>query len=94
MDVFEVKISKKALKDLKKVPKKIIQKLLVWVQSVEIQGIREVRKLPGLHDEPLFGLRRGQRSIRLSRSYRAFYRIQKDETVELILVEEVNNHEY
>ncbi len=45
------------------------------------------------HDEPLKGDRKGQRSIRLSRSYRAIYRVVKDHVV-FILVEEVNKHEY
>jgi len=47
---------------------------------------------------PLQGDRTGQRSIRLSRSYRAFYvirdRPEKDQTVEFVSVEEVNKHDY
>jgi hypothetical protein len=35
-----------------------------------------VRKVPGFHDEPLSGKRFGQRSLRLSKSYRAFYEIE------------------
>jgi hypothetical protein len=47
------------------------RKLLTWVETVEIEGIEEVRKCGGYHDEPLHGKRRGQHSIRLSKSYRA-----------------------
>ena len=34
--------------------------------------------VPGYHDEPLKGHRAGQRSIRLSRAYRAIYEIKED----------------
>jgi proteic killer suppression protein len=40
---------------------------------VEEQGIEEAREIPGYHDEPLRGEREGQRSVRLSRAYRAIY---------------------
>lgn len=64
-----------------------------WVEDVEERGLEEVRKIPGYHDESLRGDRGGQRSIRLSRSYRAFYRLLSDHVV-FVLVEEVNKHEY
>jgi hypothetical protein len=68
------------------------------VAAVEDQGLEEVRRIPGYHDEPLRGDRAGQRSIRLSRSYRAFYivchRQEEDQTLEFVSVEEVNKHDY
>ena len=67
---------------------------MAWVEAVEAQGLEEVRKIPGFHDEPLRGQRRGQRSIRLSRAYRAIYRILEDGALEFISVEEVTKHEY
>ena len=54
-------------------------KLLAWVGNVEAKGLEEVRKLPGYHDEPLKGQRQGQRSIRLSRAYRAIYVVRGEE---------------
>lgn len=93
MDIHEVVISKNALKDLRKVPRPILDKLQSWIEAIEIEGLREVRKLPGFHDEPLKGKRKGQRSIRLNRSYRAIYTVKKD-SIEFVLVEEVNKHEY
>jgi proteic killer suppression protein len=53
-----------------------------------------MRKLSGFHDEPLKGKRAGQRSIRLSRSYRAIYRTVRDETLLFVCVEEVTKHAY
>jgi toxin HigB-1 len=66
---------------------------MIWVTAVEHEGLEEVRKVPGYHDEPLKGDRIGQRSIRLSRTYRAIYEIEGD-TAEFVSVEEVTKHEY
>ncbi len=83
-----------AMKDLKKLPENVRWKFDFWVKQVTVAGIAEVRKIPGFHDEPLRGSRLGQRSIRLSKSYRAFYRIFKNGIIRLISVEEINKHEY
>ena len=93
MDIYDVEISKDALKDLRKVPRPILDKLQSWIEAIEIEGLREVRKLSGFHDEPLKGKRKGQRSIRLNRAYRAIYSIEKDK-IEFVLIEEVNKHDY
>jgi proteic killer suppression protein len=67
---------------------------------VEEQGIEEAKKIPGYHDEPLRGEREGQRSVRLSRAYRAIYiefqeeEEKKKEMFDIVSVEEVNKHEY
>ena len=81
-------------KDLSKVPEYIRFKLLFWAMSVEYEGIHEVRKLKTYRDEALKGKRKGQRSIRLSRSYRAIYIEQNDGTINLIIIKEVNKYEY
>jgi proteic killer suppression protein len=49
--------------------------------------------IPGYHDEPLKGALKGQRSIRLSKAYRAYCRVVKD-AVEFLRVEGVDKHEY
>ncbi len=90
----EVIISKKALKELGKLPKSIVQSLMSWIISVESEGITEIRKIAGYHDEPLRGDRAGQRSIRLNKAYRVFYKISDDGEVELVEVIEVNKHKY
>jgi toxin HigB-1 len=51
----------------------IIAKLTAWINAVGHYGLNQVRKIPGYHGEPLLGERKGQRSIRLSKSYRATY---------------------
>ena len=67
---------------------------------MERGGLEEVRKTPGYHDEPLKGEHAGQRSIRLSKSYRMIYTVRRDETakrtqiVESVVIEEVTKHDY
>lgn len=79
-------------KDLKKLPQHVVEKFKMWAKTVNEHGIAEARKCKGYHDEPLKGDRKGQRSIRLSKSYRAFYIEEKD--IIRITVIEVNKHEY
>ncbi len=81
-------------KQLRKLPNFVVDKLLAWAKSVELKGLREIRKIPGYHDEPLRGDRKGQRSIRLSKAYRAIYMEERDGSVNLVVIEEVNRHEY
>jgi len=61
---------------------------------VTADGLEEVRKIPGYHDESLKGDRFGQRSIRLSIHYRAIYEIKSAGRVAFVSIEEVNKHGY
>mgnify|MGYP000973232996 CR=1 FL=1 len=92
--ITSVCFSKRAEKDLLKIPPFILKKLRLWVFEVERVGLRETQKTPGHHDEPLKGDRHGQRSVRLNRAYRAIYTIKDNGTIEFVLIEEVNKHEY
>ena len=91
---YIVDLSKKAKDNLVKVPGHIKDKLLLWVDDVEREGLEKVRKIPGFHDEPLKGDRVGQRSIRLSKAYRAIYVEEANKEITIILVVEVNKHAY
>ncbi len=55
---------------------------------------KAVRRSPGYHDEPLRGSRAGQRSIRLSKAYRAFYTEDSRGSIRIITIIEVTKHEY
>lgn len=92
--INQVTVSKAAQKDLRSLPRHIVDKFGVWLKAVRRKGLEEVRKSPGYHDEPLHGKQKHQRSIRLSVAYRAIYEIQSDGTVEFVSVEEVNKHVY
>lgn len=75
-------------------PAHIVDKLRIWVDLVENQGLRESRKIKSFRDEPLKGDRKGQRSIRLNKAYRAIYIEHADNCVEFFEILEVNKHEY
>jgi proteic killer suppression protein len=91
--ISNVRLTSGAEKDLLKLPRHIVVNFRNWVRSVRLEGLDNVRLIKGYHDEALKGKRAGQRSVRLSRSYRAIYSIQKEE-IELVVVEEVNKHDY
>lgn len=92
--ITEVKISRQALKNLKRTPQYIQEKFRAWLVAVHNVGLEETRKRPGWHDEPLHGSRTGQRSIRLNRLWRAIYVINEDDKVEFVEIIEVTPHEY
>lgn len=87
---MEVTISRKAEKQIKKLPKQIVTRLLVWIETIESEGIESIRTIPGFNDEALSGKRTGQRSSRLNKAYRVIY----TESGEIIEVLEVNKHDY
>jgi toxin HigB-1 len=91
-EMTKIKRTVKFDKELKKIPDSIRKKFIFWVFLVESQGIREVRKHKGYHDESLRGDRKGQRSIRLNKAYRAIY-IETKTTIEILMLE-VNKHDY
>lgn len=57
-------------------------------------GIDKMRTIPGFNDEALKGDRRGQRSIRLNKAYRAIYTENEEKEIVIISILEVNKHEY
>ena len=91
---MEVVLSKQVAKGLKKLPKNVKTKLHLWISSVETIGLEDTRKIKGYHDEPLTGSKKGRRSIRLNRSWRAEYRGEKDKEGKFGLILEVHHHEY
>lgn len=92
---FKIELAKQAQRDLKTLPDFIEDRFHRWVLDVSEVGLNKVRKIPGWHDEPLNGKRKGQRSIRLNKAYRAIYREDKVSQL-LIIVEvlEINKHRY
>ena len=79
-------------KQLDRAPDFIQKKVLLWIFLVESNGIGEVMKSPGFHDEPLKGERKGQRSVRMNKAYRLIYHFIQDRVhIELL---EVHKHDY
>ncbi|MBX3023675.1 hypothetical protein KF840_02070 [bacterium] len=91
--IRRVEITRVAEKQLRKCPRHIVDNLMIWVAAVERDGVEQVRKVRGYHDEALKGDRAGQRSIRLSRAYRAIYEV-KEGTARFVSIEEVSKHDY
>jgi len=89
--ITEVQITKSALNDLKRSPLYLFR---AWLVAVNKSGLEETRQRPGWHDEPLLGDRKGQRSIRLNKQWRAIYLIKSNGTIECVEVTEVMPHEY
>lgn len=92
--LYQVDLSEVEYLFKRALPTKIIVKIRFWVKMVELQGLPQTRKVPGYHDEPLKGNRMGQRSIRLSRSYRLLYIEDPEHGIVIVKVIEVNKHEY
>ncbi len=92
--IFRVELSKDVVRQLRRVPRHVVTKLLAWVDEVETRGLDEVRKVPGFHDHPLKGSLEGKRAIRLSRQWRAVYIETTRGSAEFVLVEEVHPHDY
>lgn len=88
----QIRISKKVIKNASKLPLDITENFLDWAALVERTGIREVRKIPGYHDEPLRN--RPDRSVRLNKAYRVFYETGRENGLDFILVVDINNHKY
>ncbi len=93
MDIrTQVTTTKNFEKQLQKVPDFIRKKVIFWIFLVENNGLLEVMKSPGYHDEPLKGDRKGQRSVRMNRAYRLIYHVIKNQIhIELL---EVHKHDY
>ena len=93
MITSKVIITKSAEKQATRAPQYIRDNLLYWKKEVELFGIQAIRQHKGYHDEPLKGKRLGERSIRLSRQWRAFYLEKKNGIIEIYVLE-VTPHEY
>lgn len=90
----KVRWSRRAEKSISRLPGNIARKFFAWVVTVQMAGIRETRRRPGFHDEPLTGNRKGQRSVRLNLHFRVIYIEMSDGSNEWLEVLEVTNHEY
>ena len=92
--INRVVLAQRARQQLRQAPAHSVSKLMAWIEAVEEDGLESTRRIPGFHDEPLKGKRRGQRSIRLSRQWRAIYELQADDSIQFVSIEEVTPHDY
>ncbi|MCS6267543.1 MAG: hypothetical protein H2174_08255 [Vampirovibrio sp.] len=88
---MEIRLTKFAQKQFRKAPSLIQDKLEDWMLLIEAEGLDFARTLKGYHDEPLQGNRKGQRSIRLNRQWRAIY---EELTGTIVEIQEITPHDY
>lgn len=89
-----VVLSKKANKDLKKIPRHILILFDLWIEVIETDGFKAMQKIKGYRDHSLKGDRKGQRSSSLSRRWRIIYILDEQSNLLTVEVLEVNHHEY
>ena len=90
--MWKIQYHRQAVKRIKKLPPKILEKLDVWVEVATLEGIKGLKEFPGFNDEALSGVWKGYRSSRLSLQYRVIYSSDKD--ILRILVIDVTVHDY
>lgn len=76
-----------------KIPKEVLKNFEKWKAGIKQQGLLEIRKIPGYHDEP-YEKFPGSRSIRLKDGWRVFYKIENQDGKEIINVFKISLHDY
>lgn len=92
--MWKVRWDKAVQKQLFKLPDYIVEIFYDWARAVERDGMEDVRKLSGYHDEKLHGEMKGLRSVRISKAYRVFYYETRDGTIKVAQVTKVSKHDY
>ena len=90
--MWEIYEHRRVSKQLSNLPVDVLKRYEKWKDIVSISGPQGLRKIKGLHDEPLRGEMRGHRSSRLNQQYRVIYKTEKDKI--LIQVVSVTPHDY
>jgi len=90
--MWEIYEHRRVLKQLSSAPIDVVKKYEKWKDIVSLSGSQALRKLKGLHDEPLSGKWKGYRSSRLNLQYRVIYKVINKQV--LIQVENVTPHDY
>ncbi len=79
-------------KTCSKLPINIVKKYELWKNIVFRHGPDKLKEFPGFHDEKLQGVRKGQRSSRLSLQYRVIYTVEHN--IVTVFVLEIIPHDY
>jgi len=90
--MWKVLEDKNVKKQLRKIPKEILEKYEFWKNVVEFDGPKGLRRLPAMKDHALKGEWSGARSSYLNKQWRVIYFI-KSNVLEIIVLE-VNSHDY
>jgi hypothetical protein len=83
-DPYTIHLSEQTLKKLKKIPIHAVIKLNAWIDAVINYGLSETNKISGYYSEPLQGNRIGQYAVKLNKTYKAIYIIEKNKSIRFI----------
>ena len=90
--MWEIYEHRNVPKQLRKLPKDILQRYEKWKDIVRISGPQGLRSIRGFKDEALGEAWTGHRSSRLNIQYRVLYRIERENV--LVQVVTVTPHDY
>ncbi len=90
--MWEVLESRRAEKNIDRLPLHIIEKYEFWKNVVHISGPEGLRAFKGFRDHSLKGDWKGHRSFYLNDTYRVIYRTDGQEVQ--VYVVDVNPHDY
>ncbi len=83
-------------KDTKRKPVYNEEVILQFKKKVQIlkmvESTQHLKKFKGLRFKPLKGVKKGLYSIRINQGYRLAFKIINEETIEIILIEDLSNH--
>jgi len=79
-------------KTCSKLPINVVKKYELWKNIIFRHGPEKLKEFPGFHDEKLQGVRKGQRSSRLSLHYRVVYTVERN--IVTVFVLEITPHDY
>jgi proteic killer suppression protein len=87
-------LAEKQLSGKSKYPTEVVlafKKKLAFIKQVD--GTRDLRAMSSLHFEKLVEKRyEGMYSIRLNKGYRLIFKINRENNLEIMIIEEINNH--
>lgn len=76
-----------------KFPREVISGFLRRIaQMKSAKDSNDLRAIKSLHFEKLSGTRKGRYSIRVNKGWRIIFRIDNNERIEILAVEELSNH--
>ena len=90
--MWEVYESRRAGKNLVRLPLELLKLYEKWKDIVRISGPAGLRLIKGFHDERLHGEWEGHRSSRLNAQYRVIYKVESQRV--LVIVMDVTAHDY
>ena len=94
MLIRDVRMTKTAHKQFDRLPEHLQHKVLAWITEIAERGLRAVQRSVGLHDEPLKGQRKRERSVRLNRHWRLIYVLRENDIPHIVEIQEFTPHAY